>query len=373
MIYSKTSQLTPNFKKNSNRDFTTIENEPFDTNNSLFNILSTNIISCETDDYSNRKGELDPEINSIDIATTENQTEKEINKFGISDIPKNQNFILPDKRGKNHLKKGRNSFTNKNEIEKDESNAQNKLNVLSTCYDELDAMFSKYSFAEISQLILKIMNNIGEEDKKNVKPYEKLKCIISKLKNKESLLIMCFSILSKKCLLKKDCSEYENTSKIKKESPNKESTHFEENSKPCLDRNQKEDLLQNEIRINNKLRFYEYPSIINSMINTAKIGVHYYKSEEGEIFSYSHIKQARPSICLPIKLSCNKTKSKCGAQCIIFNSNNKVSVKLIGSHKHTNGIKKSYFFSQYQFLFEKKWEHIQIFKNKDMVTVVRFC
>jgi hypothetical protein len=276
------------------------------------------------------------------------------------------------------MKRVRTSSTNKNEKEKNKANDQNKLNVLSTCYDELDAMFSKYSFAEISQLILKIMNNIGEEEKKNVKPYEEMKCIISKLKNKENLLIMCFSILSKNCLLKKDSSELGTTSQIKKEkkekSPNKESPHFEEKNKPHLDRNQKDsDLLQNEIRINNKLRFYENPSIINSMINTAKVGVHYYKSEEGEIFSYSQIKQARSSICLPIKFSCNRTKSKCGAQCVIFNSNNKVSVKLIGSHNHTEGIKKSYFFSQYQFLFEKKWDHIQIFKNKGIVTVVRLC
>ena len=197
------------------------------------------------------------------------------------------------------------------------------------------------------------------------------------MKYKESLLIMCFSILSAKCLLKNDCGEYGKTSEIKKEekegNPNKETADFEENNMPRLDRNQKEDLLQNEIRINNKLRFYAHPSIINSIINTANVGVHYYKSEEGEIFSYSQIKQARSSICLPIKFSCNRTKSKCGAQCVIFNSNNKVSVKLIGSHNHTEGIKKSYFFSQYQFLFEKKWDHIQIFKNKGIVTVVRLC
>ena len=180
------------------------------------------------------------------------------------------------------------------------------------------------------------------------------------MKYKESLLIMCFSILSAKCLLKNDCGEYGKTSEIKKEekkgSPNKETAHFEENNMPRLDRNQKEDLLQNEIRINNKLCFYEHPSIINSMINNANVGVHYYKSEEGEIFSYSQIKKVTPNKGLLLKFSCNKykAKSKCEAQCIIINNNNKVSAKLIGSHKHTEGIKKSYFYIQYEFLFGKK-------------------
>ena len=166
MIYSRTSQLTPNFKRNSTKEFSSIEKEAFDTNNPIFNIPSTNIISCDSDDFSDDKSGLDRGVNSIEIEREENQAEKENNTFGTSDFPKNQNFIFPAKRRKNHMKRCSTSFTNKHKKKKDELNDQNKLNVLSTCYDKLDALFSKYSFAEISQLILKIMNNICEEEKK---------------------------------------------------------------------------------------------------------------------------------------------------------------------------------------------------------------
>ena len=46
------------------------------------------------------------------------------------------------------------------------------------------------------------MNDLFEDDIKNVEPQEELKRIISKVGNEKSLITMCFSILSTKCLLK---------------------------------------------------------------------------------------------------------------------------------------------------------------------------
>jgi hypothetical protein len=48
-------------------------------------------------------------------------------------------------------------------------------------------------------------------------------------------------------------------------------------------------------------------------------------------------------------------------------------LKLNGVHTHKEGLKKEYFYSQYQFLLKENWTHIQIFNDKDMVIVVRLC
>lgn len=71
---------------------------------------------------------------------------------------------------------------------------------------------------------------------KNVKPEEEPKSFASKVENKESLFIMCFSILSTKYLLKNLYND-ENPIQIKKEEKekclNKEMFQIEENNNKC--------------------------------------------------------------------------------------------------------------------------------------------
>jgi hypothetical protein len=93
-------------------------------------------------------------------------------------------------------------------------------------------------------------------------------------------------------LLKNLCDdEDEKSVSIKKEekeeSSNKEMAQIGENNNRCQERNEnKIDLQQNEMIINENLLFYNNPSIINSFLNRIIIGTHYYKSNKGEIFSY---------------------------------------------------------------------------------------
>ena len=98
MIYSKTSQSAPNFKKS--LDFISKENKPFDVNNSLPNFPSSNIISHDMDYWSKKRSKIDQESNSIEMSTSHNQTGK----------PDNKNATQKEK---NQIKKSRTSFTDK--------------------------------------------------------------------------------------------------------------------------------------------------------------------------------------------------------------------------------------------------------------------
>lgn len=153
-------------------------------------------------------------------------------------------------------KKSSTSFADKIKKEKDEVNRLNKLNNIFVCYNQLSDFCSKYSFGEASQLIFKTVNDLFEDEIKNVEPQEELKRIISKVGNKESLFIILFSVLLTKCLLKNLCDdEDEKSVSIKKEekeeSSNKEMAQIGENNNRCQERNEnKIDLQQNEMIIN---------------------------------------------------------------------------------------------------------------------------
>ena len=220
------------------------------------------------------------------------------------------------------------------------------------------------------------MNDLFEDDIKNVEPQEELKRIISKVGNEKSLITMCFSILSTKCLLKNLSNDEDGKSisikkEEKEESPNKEMAQIWENNNQCQERNEnKIDLLQIEMIINEKLRFYNNPSIINSSVGRVKIGTHYYKSNEGEIFSYSSKWQKKS---IQLTFHCNNWKDKWRARFFIIKSNDHYSLKLNGVHIHEEWLKKEHFYSQYQFLLKENWKHIQKFIDKDIIIAVRLC
>ena len=75
------------------------------------------------------------------------------------------------------------------------------MSKLDDCYEKLDGLISKNGFTKIGYIILKLLNDINENDKDDDKLFNEIKNIISNISNKESIIMMCLSILSSKYLL----------------------------------------------------------------------------------------------------------------------------------------------------------------------------
>ena len=379
MMNFRDSLLMQNFKNEQNEE-ESLFGKDISTNNNIINPVSnfesTNIYSrsMTEDNYCcsniNIKKEDDDDFSVLIFEDySHSSTEKEVNqdcqkhitnKRASQDIKKMESNI----KKVNVLSKIEGGKNNKNDKEKRKDNDQNKLTVLNNCFNELNDLISKYSFIEISKIIIKIMNDINEENKKKNKLYEKVKDVISKIGNKKSIVMICLSIWSRKLVLK--------TNKDKIDDIYSQQKKIEQNKKeeiPYLNRKniaEKPDI-QNSIKINDNLYFFDYSCniiLLKLLLKVTKLGSHYYKNNE-EIFSYNTNNKN-----IPFTFLCSKYGIKCRAKCIIDNN---CSIKLLNTHNHNEGIMKSGFYKRYPFLIGKKWEHIQIFKIKDKVFVIRLC
>ena len=96
--------------------------------------------------------------------------------------------------------KGSTPITNIKENTNNTNNANSELNY---CYNELEKIVENYSFYEVSKLLLKVANEMIEDNEDNHELYQKLKNISSNIKNKGNLALICLSILSSKIQFKK--------------------------------------------------------------------------------------------------------------------------------------------------------------------------
>ena len=109
------------------------------------------------------------------------------------------------------------------------------------------------------------------------------------------------------------------------------------------------------------------------MMDRARVGPHHYQSDKGEIFSYSSKMKNKTNQLSQLTFYCNNSRTKCHARCVVVVNDEHFSVKLNGVHSHEKGLKKVKFYRLYQFLSKENWKHIQIFKDKDVVIVIRLC
>ena len=188
-------------------------------------------------DSSNKKSRTKSEIS--DLYLNQNEDEEIFINFDdnideealseiLDEIEENRQINEKKRKTRNNKKKSSSVFkrkrslhpSQKNKKEKFRSNisydkrlkeikSANTISELNFCYKELDDIISKYPFFEIAQIILKINNDINDEDNNNKELYEKIKKITSIIKDKNNITLMCLSILSSKSLLNDHINQIE--------------------------------------------------------------------------------------------------------------------------------------------------------------------
>ena len=232
-----------------------------------------------------------------------------------------------------------------NEIENIKKANSNTLSEINDCFSKLNDLISKYSLIEVIDIILKLINGIPEEMMENNELFKKINKITNKIKNKNTITIICLSILSSKYSLKEN-----NIQKIKNEQSEdnekrKESDNDELNSEGYDEFEEKKIELINGFHLKKDLLVF---------------GTHYYNCRDK---IYSFIPRTKNKLVSKITAFCSKNNRKrCSAKVIVIANSEKVEI--LGHHNHDNGISKSFFYSKYPFLKDKKWTHVQIIKGK---------
>ena len=202
-----------------------------------------------------------------------------------------QYFINRKKEEMTKNKKPKNNVHDKNYNKKDELVRKNKVSNKNTmaelddCYKKLETLFSNHSFTEIAHILLKIMNDINEDD--NSQLFSEIKEATSKIKNKESIAMMCVSILSSKIPLnmtKNKTNEKENNGIEKTEDPSDiiviDNSPKYENPRDCV--KTKENCKK---KVKKSTYINEYIKLKKSDYNYP-YGYHYHKCDE-QIYSFS--------------------------------------------------------------------------------------
>ena len=195
------------------------------------------------------------------------------------------------------------------------------------CYNELVKIMEKYSFFEVSNILLKVANEMAEDNDDDHELYQKLKNISSNIKNKGNLALICLSALSSKIQLKND-KKGEN--EIKK-------VHSEDKGGKNLKKTAKK----------NKKQKYIF-------------GDHYYNLNNN-IYCYKN-KSKYPSY--KITLYCEKRNNKrCKAHIIVNGCDDSNNFLIIGDHEH-EGISAKSFYKRFPTFKDKNWSHIQLIKDE---------
>jgi hypothetical protein len=196
---------------------------------------------------------------------------------------------------------------------------------LNYCYNELEKIIDNYSFFEVSKLILKVANEMAEDNDDNHELYQQLKNISSNIKNKANLALICLSILSSKVQFK---NGEKRKNKIKKRNLSKK-----EKGTPIIKKT-----------VKNSEQKYIF-------------GSHYYKLNDN-IYCYKN-KSLRPSY--KSTLYCEKRDGKeCEAYIKVNTDSN--DILLFGDHNH-EGISENSFYKRFPTFKDKIWNHIQLIKN----------
>ena len=125
-------------------------------------------------DSSNKKSRTKTEIS--DLYLNQNEDEEIFINFDDNIDEKALSEIL-DEIEENHKINKKEKFRSNISFDKrlKEIKSTNTISELNFCYKELDDIISKYPFFEIAQIILKINNDINDEDNNNKELYEKIK------------------------------------------------------------------------------------------------------------------------------------------------------------------------------------------------------
>ena len=236
------------------------------------------------------------------------------------------------------------------------------------CYEKLDDLISKNDFTKIAYIILKLLNDIDENDKDDDKLFNEIKKIISNISNKESIIMMCLSILSSKYLLNNKLVKNSKKVEIQEkkdeisEIVNLSNSNFEYNNFYEINEEIEEKIegekRQNEVVI----------TLINGMENFKdehySFGKHYYNNNN-QIYCFFPTKN---KFANKLTLYCCRRYDKCKATCVVDKKSQ--NAKITGTHNHNQGISNLSFYNQYPCLTNKEWEHIQIFKGENKVIIV---
>ena len=211
-MYKKKKLLMPKIK-----DFTSENPELKDSlfpNDFFYRIPSYSPINLNSecpvykmtyDTYDSKKEKKSFENCVVEI---EDDEKVKINKKKISNtsMKKSSKIIqkIGEKREINKKNKGEVSVTKKDKkTQRNEREiinkelANNTMTEIEDCYKTLKELISNYSFNQISEIIIKIINDIDIEDN-NDEFYQKIKKITSKIHKKETIPMMCLNILSSK-------------------------------------------------------------------------------------------------------------------------------------------------------------------------------
>lgn len=233
----------------------------------------------------------------------------------------------------------------------------NTLSELNYFYNKLDKLISKFSFPDVISIILKLINGIPQDSRDNNELFQKIDSINKKVDNKNNLILICLSILSKSSL---------NSNKNKVKKKEKRNKTFEKKSKIINDNKNKErrktienggNAIKKEISKSNKIEFIKgFRSDVKKLI----FENHYYNCGN-EIYGFrpktKRYSNTITCYCL------ERENIKCTAKCRVRVNSNKVH--LIGEHNHESGISTIYFYKTYYFLKDKEWTHIQVIKEAD--------
>ena len=312
-------------------------------------------------------------------------------------------------------KNRKNNISRKQKINKDLST--NTITEINECYEKMKELISNYSFNQISELMIKIFNDIDvdRKDTNNNELYQKIKKITSKIHKKEIIPMMCLNILSSKNALNNNDKLPSESEVIEIKEDSKEHNdivvQIEKEEEEEVKEQEKEELIEiddeieeieeqehdevkvkidyiNEIaksfeckkknpiiqskgnkKIEKELLTFNNDIFIKSFKEITQdysLGTHYYKNKKNqEIFSYRGRNAKYKNIS---RLYCCKTNKRCKAMCLINKQTNKV--KLIGKHYHDGMKHITEFYETYPDLVDEEWEHIQIINVGNEVKVI---
>jgi hypothetical protein len=326
------------------------------------------------------------ELSRIPFASSENINEKEdllkdIEVFKEEEEKKqsNSNSKLINKKRKRTNPK---FYNNKNDkIDKSTTIElmpyKKKKNIINTntpfeleyCYKKLNKMISKYSFAKISEILIRMNNDIDiEEDESEKELLKKIKKITSIIKKKQDITLMILRIMSKQNMeFFKECinlhsnidkKEGEEAKLIEKSKNKKIKEGKEHNIKKEI---KEEDVLEENEDNKNDNKEKSQKSIIFK---------EHYHNDGAHIYCYKPRKIKKSSSRCSLYCDFKKNEKMCKAKCIVYTNSNYVDFS--GNHDH-NGVSKKYFYKMYPCLENTAWQDIQVIVENGKDVMKRQC
>jgi hypothetical protein len=222
---------------------------------------------------------------------------------------------------------------------------------LEYCYKKLNKIISIHSFEKISEILIKMNNNIDmEEDDKENELFKKIKKITSIIKKKQDIILMILRILTKKNdkLFKQDKNIF--SEKNIKERDSKCITEYKINKKKKI-------WIRQEKGEENFVEENEYNKEKENVKEKSQKQVifkEHYHNDENNIYCF------RPKKLMMYSKRCTlycTDINDCKAKCRVYTYSKEVD--FTGNHNH-EGISKENFYKKYPSLENKKWHNIQV-------------